>query len=104
MSDLATFAKLARSNAQLPVHVYLTKRSQRELKQLFQQGPRYVGHELMVPKPATIPPCRENEGRMLVRNARASNCCPTSAATARPDAQRPRQCQQHRLPAAPLDL
>ncbi|MFX7090436.1 Rieske 2Fe-2S domain-containing protein, partial [Acinetobacter baumannii] len=53
---------------------------QRELKQLFQQGPRYVGHELMVPEAgdySTLP--WENEGRMLVRNAQGvellSNVC-----------------------------
>ncbi|WP_343652252.1 aromatic ring-hydroxylating dioxygenase subunit alpha [Herbaspirillum sp.] len=81
MSDLATFAKLARSNAQLPVHVYFDEPlHQRELKQLFQQGPRYVGHELMVPNAgdySTLP--WENEGRMLVRNAQGielvSNVC-----------------------------
>ncbi|MGE5622098.1 MAG: aromatic ring-hydroxylating dioxygenase subunit alpha, partial [Bacillota bacterium] len=69
MSDLATLAKLARSNAQLPVNVYFDDALlQQEIKQLFQQGPRYVGHELMVPNPgdyATL--AWENEGRMLVR-------------------------------------
>ncbi|TWC62800.1 aromatic ring-hydroxylating dioxygenase subunit alpha [Herbaspirillum sp. SJZ099] len=81
MSDLATFAKLARSNAQLPVNVYFDEPLyQRELHTLFQQGPRYVGHELMVPETgdyATLP--WENEGRMLVRNAHGielvSNVC-----------------------------
>ncbi|EJN08741.1 aromatic ring-hydroxylating dioxygenase subunit alpha [Herbaspirillum sp. YR522] len=81
MSDLATFAKLARSNAQLPVDVYFDEPLyQRELQQLFQNGPRYVGHELMVPNVgdySTLP--WENEGRMLVRNAQGielvSNVC-----------------------------
>lgn len=70
MSDLATFAKLTRSTAQLPVSVYFDEALlQREIKQLFQQGPRYVGHELMVPNVgdyATL--AAENEGRMLVRS------------------------------------
>src|SRR5258706_8372230 len=81
MSDLASFAKLARSNAQLPVNVYFDEALlQREIQQLFQHGPRYVGHELMVPKVgdyATL--ALENEGRMLVRNAQGielmSNVC-----------------------------
>jgi choline monooxygenase len=81
MSDLATHAKLARSCAQLPVNVYFDNALlQREIQQLFQKGPRYVGHELMVPETgdfATLP--SENEGRMLVRNANGievlSNVC-----------------------------
>jgi choline monooxygenase len=81
MSDLGTHAKLARSNAQLPVDVYFDEALlQREMKQLFQSGPRYVGHELMVPNVgdfATL--ASENEGRMLVHNANGlellSNVC-----------------------------
>ncbi|KQN75835.1 MULTISPECIES: aromatic ring-hydroxylating dioxygenase subunit alpha [unclassified Duganella] len=81
MSDLGTHAKLARSNAQLPVDVYFDEALlQREKQQLFQSGPRYVGHELMVPEVgdfATL--AAENEGRMLVRNANGlellSNVC-----------------------------
>ena len=71
MSDLATHAKLARSNAQLPVNVYFDEAlAQREMQQLFQNGPRYLGHQLMVPETgdfATL--ASEHEGRMLVRNA-----------------------------------
>ena len=70
MSDMANLANLARIDAQLPVHVYQDEALlQREIQQLFQQGPRYVGHELMVPNVgdfATL--AHENEGRMLVRN------------------------------------
>ncbi|TFW10627.1 aromatic ring-hydroxylating dioxygenase subunit alpha [Massilia arenosa] len=81
MSDLATHAKLARSRAQLPVDVYFDAALlQRELQLLFKNGPRYVGHELMVPEVgdyATM--LGENEGRMLVRNANGveilSNVC-----------------------------
>ncbi|MGZ3238307.1 MAG: aromatic ring-hydroxylating oxygenase subunit alpha, partial [Burkholderiaceae bacterium] len=81
MSDLATFAKLARSNAQLPVNVYFDEALlQQEIKQLFQSGPRYVGHELMVPEVGDFATLAwENEGRMLVRNQQGiellSNVC-----------------------------
>ena len=70
MSDLATFAKLQRSTTQLPVSVYFDEALlQREIKQLFQQGPRYVGHELMVPNVGDfVTLAAENEGRMLVRS------------------------------------
>ena len=75
MSDLASFAKLARSNAQLPVDVYFDEALlQREIQQFFQHGPRYAGHELMVPNVgdyATL--ASENEGRMLVRSANGPN-------------------------------
>jgi choline monooxygenase len=81
MSDLGTHAKLARPHAQLPVSVYFDETLlQREMQQLFQSGPRYVGHELMVPNVgdfATL--ASENEGRMLVHNANGlevlSNVC-----------------------------
>jgi len=81
MSDLSSVANLAQSNAQLPVNVYLDDTLlQQEIQQLFKQGPRYVGHELMVANPgdyATL--AWENEGRMLVRNTRGiqllSNVC-----------------------------
>jgi phenylpropionate dioxygenase-like ring-hydroxylating dioxygenase large terminal subunit len=70
MSDLATRAKLTPSNAQLPVHVYFDEALlARETQQLFQCGPRYLGHELMVPEIgdfATL--ASEREGRMLVRH------------------------------------
>lgn len=81
MSDLGSHAKLAPTEAQLPVNVYFDDALlQREIQQLFQTGPRYVGHELMVPNAgdyATL--VSENEGRMLVRNANGvelvSNVC-----------------------------
>ena len=44
MSDLANLAKLARSDAQLPVNVYFDEALlKREIQQLFRQGPRYAG-------------------------------------------------------------
>ena len=81
MSDLGTHAKLACSTAQLPVNVYFDEALlKREIQQLFQQGPRYVGHELMVPNVGDFATLQsENEGRMLVRNANGlellSNVC-----------------------------
>jgi len=107
MSDLATIANhLARSNAQLPVSVYFDESlMQQEIQQLFRQGPRYVGHELMVPNVgdfATL--ASENEGRMLVRNPQGiellSNVCRHRQAKMFNG----RQFQQHRLPATSLDL
>lgn len=75
MSDLASFSLLARSEAQLPVHVYFDEALlQREIQQLFQSGPRYVGHDLMVPNVGDYATLRaENDGRMLVRNAEGAN-------------------------------
>jgi choline monooxygenase len=81
MSDLASLSRLARSNAQLAVDVYFDEaRLLQENNQLFKQGPRYVGHELMVPNIgdyAALP--WENEGRILVRNPNGielmSNVC-----------------------------
>jgi choline monooxygenase len=81
MSDLANITKLLRSDTQLPVSVYFDHSLlAREMQQLFVQGPRYVGHTLMVPEIgdfATL--LHENEGRMLVRNqteiALLSNIC-----------------------------
>lgn len=89
MLDLTTHAdtpanphiKPQRTPTQLPVSVYFDDALlQRELKQLFQQGPRYIGHELMVPSLgnfATL--ASEHEGRMLVRSERGiellSNVC-----------------------------
>jgi len=81
MSDLASFAKLARSDAQLPVNVYFEEnRLQEEMRRLFHMGPRYAGHQLMAPEIgdyAALP--WENEGRMLVRSAQGiellSNVC-----------------------------
>ena len=81
MSDLASLAKLARSTAQLPVGVYFDDvLLQKEKKQLFQQGPQYAGHQLMVPNVGDYAALAwENEGRILVRNPQGielmSNVC-----------------------------
>ena len=69
MSDLSL--QLQQAASQLPVSTYFDEALfQRELKTLFQQGPRYVGHQLAVPNPGdyyALP--HEGEGRALVRNA-----------------------------------
>eukprot|EP01036_Dinobryon_divergens_P046437 gene46437-62113_t len=69
MSDLSL--QLQQAASQLPVSTYFDEALfQRELKTLFQQGPRYVGHQLAVPHAGdyyTLP--HEDQGRALVRNA-----------------------------------
>ena len=69
MSDLSL--QLQQAASQLPVSTYFDEALfQRELKTLFRQGPRYVGHQLAVPQPGdyfALP--HEGEGRALVRNA-----------------------------------
>jgi len=69
MSDLSL--QLQQAASQLPVSSYFDEALfQRELKTLFQQGPRYVGHALSVPDPGdylALP--QEAGGRALVRQA-----------------------------------
>ena len=51
MSDLATVQALQESNAQLPVSWYFDERiAALEQQLLFDAGPGYVGHGLMVPE------------------------------------------------------
>jgi choline monooxygenase len=80
MSDLSL--QLQQAASQLPVSTYFDEALfQRELNTLFQQGPRYVGHQLSVPHPGdycALP--HEAQGRALVRNAQGgvelvSNVC-----------------------------
>ena len=76
MSDLGRREYLTPSRAQLPVTAYFDRALfQREIDLLFKAGPRYVGHELMVPEVGdylTLP--AERNGRMLVRNAGGVEC------------------------------
>ena len=69
MSDLSL--QLQPASCQLPVSSYFDEALyQRELQNIFQQGPRYVGHTLSVPHVGdyyALP--QELEGRALVRNA-----------------------------------
>ena len=80
MSDLSL--QLQQAASQLPVSTYFDEALfQRELKILFEQGPRYVGHQLCVPQVGDYHAlAQEGEGRALVRNARGevelvSNIC-----------------------------
>jgi phenylpropionate dioxygenase-like ring-hydroxylating dioxygenase large terminal subunit len=62
--------QLQRATSQLPVDVYFDEALlAREKTLLFQQGPAYVGHELMVPNVGDYHTLAgEAEGRVLVRN------------------------------------
>ena len=80
MSDLSL--QLQQAASQLPVSSYFDEALfQRELKILFERGPRYVGHSLAVPETGdyfALP--QENQGRALVRSAQGqvelvSNVC-----------------------------
>ncbi|TAM03173.1 MAG: aromatic ring-hydroxylating dioxygenase subunit alpha [Paraburkholderia sp.] len=70
MSNLSKALQLHSIDCQLPVTAYFDDALlKREIATLFQKGPRYVGHELMVPEAGNyfaLP--SENEGRVLVRN------------------------------------
>jgi phenylpropionate dioxygenase-like ring-hydroxylating dioxygenase large terminal subunit len=79
MSDLSL--QLQQAESQLPVSSYFDEALfQRELETIFQRGPRYVGHELLVPQVGdyhVLP--QEREGRALVRTPQGvdlvSNVC-----------------------------
>ncbi|MGV3494816.1 MAG: aromatic ring-hydroxylating oxygenase subunit alpha [Ramlibacter sp.] len=79
MSDLSLQFQQAAS--QLPVSSYFDKTLHaREMELIFQQGPRYLGHELAIPENGdyyALP--QEGEGRALVRTPRGveliSNVC-----------------------------
>jgi choline monooxygenase len=79
MSDLSL--QLQQASSQLPVSSYFDETLyHREIAQLFQTGPRYVGHRLSVPEVGdyyALP--HENEGRALVHTPQGveliSNIC-----------------------------
>jgi choline monooxygenase len=79
MSDLSL--QLQQAASQLPVSSYFDEALfQREMKTIFQRGPRYVGHQLSVPEVGdyyALP--QEGEGRALVRTPNGveliSNVC-----------------------------
>ena len=82
MSDLSLAqTALQRSRTQLPVTSYFDPALfDKELRLIFQSGPRYLGHELMVPQVGDYHALtQENEGRALVRTAQGvelvSNVC-----------------------------
>src|SRR6476620_1745015 len=79
MSDLSL--QLQQAASQLPVSSYFDPvLYRREMEAIFQQGPRYVGHQLSVPNHGdyhALP--QEGEGRALLRTPRGveliSNVC-----------------------------
>jgi choline monooxygenase len=79
MSDLSL--QLQQAKSQLPVSSYFDETLfRREMETLYQQGPRYVGHQLSVPNLGdyhALP--QEGEGRALLRTPRGveliSNVC-----------------------------
>ena len=81
MSDLASQRALNRTPTQLPVDWYFDPELfQLEQKLLFERGPGYVGHELMVPNAGDFHTLAwMDDGQMLVHNARGvelmSNVC-----------------------------
>jgi choline monooxygenase len=70
MSNLSNALQLNAIHSQLPVTAYFDEALlKREIDTLFKRGPRYIGHELMVPEAGSyfaLP--GEGEGRLLVRN------------------------------------
>jgi choline monooxygenase len=81
MSDLATISKLTKVSPQLPMSWYFDPRLDAlERTLLFDNGPGYVGHELMVPNQGDYFSLGwMNHAKVLVRNAGAvellSNVC-----------------------------
>jgi choline monooxygenase len=71
MSNLATIAQFSRTSPQLPLSWYFDpKLHELEQQHLFANGPKYVGHELMVPNQGdyyVLP--LTNNAKTLVRNA-----------------------------------
>lgn len=81
MTDLANVSALSRTPAQLSVDWYFDPRiAEIEQKLLFEQGPGYVGHELMVPEVGSYRSLEwMNHAKALVRNQNGvellSNIC-----------------------------
>ena len=81
MSDLSSVAAIDQTSPQLPVHWYLDPRIyELEKRLLFDQGPGYVGHELMVPNVGDYQTLEWlGHAKALVRNANGiellSNVC-----------------------------
>ena len=71
MSDLPTSSVLRPTATQLPIEWYFDPQVyELERRLLFDQGPGYLGHELMVPNVGDYHVIDEQgQGRVLVRNA-----------------------------------
>jgi phenylpropionate dioxygenase-like ring-hydroxylating dioxygenase large terminal subunit len=81
MSDLSSVAEIGQASPQLPVDWYFDSRiHELEQRLLFDQGPGYVGHELMVPNVGDYQALEwHGHAKALVRNANGidllSNVC-----------------------------
>jgi choline monooxygenase len=81
MSDLSTLPALSTATTQLPVHWYFDPRIyELEKRLLFDAGPGYIGHELMVPNAGDYQTLDWlGHAKALVRNANGpellSNVC-----------------------------
>ena len=81
MSDIASAQKLKQSSPQLPVSWYFDQQMlELEQKLLFENGPGYVGHELMVPNEGDYHSLAwMDHAKLLIRNAQGvellSNVC-----------------------------
>ena len=99
--------ELRPASCQLPVSWYFDPEIfEHEKKLLFQAGPNYVGHELMVPKVGDYHTLAwMDHAKVLVRNASGVELLSQRLPPPPVDhAGGPRQRPEHRLPAAPLDL
>jgi choline monooxygenase len=87
MSDLSSAVALRETHPQLPIHWYFDPAVYTaENRLLFERGPGYVAHELMVPKPGDYHSLAwQDDARVLVRNERGvellSNICRHRQAT-----------------------
>ena len=81
MADVAPLRQLKPTSCQLPVSWYFDREIfEAEKRLLFQSGPNYIGHELMVPKPGDYHTLAwTDHSRMLVNNGQGiellSNVC-----------------------------
>lgn len=75
MSDLASLRALTRAPTQLPINWYFDPQVHAlEQKLLFEKGPNYIGHELMVPNVGDYHVLeRLNNGKVLVHTAEGVN-------------------------------
>src|SRR3954462_4194193 len=90
MTDLANVSALTRTPAQLPIEWYFDPQiAEIERKMLFENGPGYVGHELMVPEVGNY---RSLTGCIMQKfSCEATvvlNCFQTFAATVNPSCSR----------------
>jgi phenylpropionate dioxygenase-like ring-hydroxylating dioxygenase large terminal subunit len=107
MSDIASQANLSPAVSQLPVSWYFDEKIfELEKRLLFDAGPGYVGHELMVPEPNQFRSLEWLDHSKLLINRddgfyRMSNICRHRQAVMM---QGGRGRSQHRVPGSPLDL